>query len=155
MIIMIGIETQLGKGINNKYIVKDINGDKVIFDDATGLMWQQSGSPTLLGEYSKNYSSWLKKLNQKEFAGFKDWRLPTLEEAMSLIKPERKNAQYIDPVFDSKQEWIWTADKVKDKSHQWIVSFLDGICADDILYYDLKFGEFYVRAVRPVKSSQE
>jgi len=76
------------------------------------------------------------------FAGF-DWRLPTLEEAMSLMKPvQNETGLFIDPLFDRTQEWIWTADKVS-ASRAWYVYFIIGHCStldiDDLSY---------VRAVR-------
>ena len=78
-----------GKGIDNIYEEQEINGDKVVVDKATGLMWQQSGSPS----HNMNYADakkYIRKLNDDGFAGFKDWRLPTLEEVMSLMEPTKK-----------------------------------------------------------------
>lgn len=84
---------------------------------------------------------YIKELNRQEFAGYSDWRLPTLEEAMSLMEREKKNGLYIDPVFERKQEWIWTADK-ESASRAWVVSFDYGYCTHIDLY------DRYVRAVR-------
>jgi hypothetical protein len=78
----------------------------------------------------------------KGFAGYRNWRLPTLEEAMSLMEPERKEL-YINPVFDNEQYWIWTAD-LYSASVAWSVNFVYGYC-DDVV---LGFGFYHVRAVR-------
>ena len=87
--------------------------------------------------------AYIKKLNGRSFAGFKDWRLPTLEEAMSLMEPKQKNRNlYIDPIFDKKQQWIWTSDK-ESASSAWVVYFYDGTCH----LYHVYYGTF-VRAVR-------
>jgi hypothetical protein len=134
-----------GKGFSNQYRLQEVNGDKIVFDEISCLMWQQSGySKRMQFQFFKNY---IDELNEKLFAGFNDWRLPTLEEAMSLMEPERKNGLYIDPVFDREQTWIWTADKVKGASMAWVVYLNGGICGSDL-------GYSYVRAVRSGQSDK-
>ena len=58
----------------------------------------------------------IRRLNEQKFAGYNNWRLPTLEEVMSLMKPAKRKgglyAYHIDPVFDQKQRDVWTADKL-------------------------------------------
>ncbi len=125
----------------NDFEEKTINGENVVIDKATGLTWQQSGS----GRYS-NYEdakTYIKKLNSDKHAGYNDWRLPTLKEAITLLEQEKKsNGMYIDPVFDKKQHWIWTSDKLS-ASVAWVVNFDYGYC------YGYGFSDdYYVRAVR-------
>ena len=130
-----------GKGIEHHYVEKEIGNDKVVIDIATGLMWQQSGSDKSLT--FKIAESYVVNLNKSKFAGFDDWRLPTLEEAMSLMEPQTKNKDlYIDLVFSKTQRWIWTGDLVS-ASAAWIVDFGFGYCNADGLG-----GYYYVRAVR-------
>jgi serine/threonine-protein kinase len=54
---------------------------------------------------------WIRVLNNRGYAGFKDWRLPTLDEAVSLLESGRRNNLYIAPVFSDEQWGIWTGDK--------------------------------------------
>lgn len=76
-----------GPGISHKYEAQ--NGGTVVYDHASSLRWQQSGSLNDMNyERAKNYIS---ELNHEQFAGYNDWRLPTLEEAMSLMEPTQKN----------------------------------------------------------------
>ncbi|GJQ60842.1 MAG: DUF1566 domain-containing protein [Candidatus Scalindua sp. AMX11] len=95
--------------IRHSYEAKSENGVDVVVDHATGLMWIQSGSD--------NYMKWhaakelVKNLNSMNYAGYSDWRLPTLDEAVSLLEPTKSNALYIDPVFDGEQWGIWSCDK--------------------------------------------
>ncbi|MGH7597802.1 MAG: DUF1566 domain-containing protein [bacterium] len=96
-------------GAENNYEVKTLEGEKVVIDSATGLMWQQGGSPEYM-TYEKAKAH-IAQLNKDGFAGFSDWRLPTLEEAMSLMEPSKNSdGLYIDSKFDEKQTWIWTSD---------------------------------------------
>ncbi len=95
--------------IIHNYEKKSIKGDNVVIDHATGLMWLQSGSK----EYMQWIAAmgWVRNLNTRGYAGYSDWRLPTIEEAASLLEPVKKNALYIDPVFDDEQWGIWSGDK--------------------------------------------
>ncbi len=95
--------------INHKYDLKSINGDKVVIDHATDLMWHQSGSNNFMN-WNKA-KDWLRSMNSKGYAGYHDWRLPTLEEAAALLESSEKNGLYIDPLFSNKQRYIWTDDK--------------------------------------------
>lgn len=104
-------------------------------------MWQQSGSDNMIFEDVKKY---INEINEKRFADFNDWRLPTLEEGLSLMEPKQKNSFYIDPIFDNKQRFIWTADKLKVAVAQWVVGFYGGYC----FYFGTLDSYSYVRAVR-------
>jgi hypothetical protein len=107
-------------------------------------MWQQSGSPNSI-TYA-DAEKYIRDLNDKHFAGYNDWRLPTLEEAMSLMEPTKHGELYLDPIFDRTQRWIWTADK-ESAGRAWDVYFFNGYC----LHYDFGYGR-YVRAVRSGQS---
>lgn len=83
--------------INHNYNLRSISNDKVVIDHATGLMWHQSGSEEYMNWELANH--WLEQLNDEGYAGFNDWRLPTVEEAASLLESSKSNDLYIDPVF--------------------------------------------------------
>ena len=128
-----------GKGIQHLYEPKEISGDPVVIDNATGLMWEQSGAEELNYPDAKDH---IVEMNKKGYAGFKDWRLPTLEEAMSLVEPTKQdNGLHISTHFDSKQLWIWTADF--SPSCAWDVDFEIGVCTFGAMGFS-----FYVRAIR-------
>ncbi len=113
----------------------------VVLDFATSLTWQRSGATSCTYTDAENY---VLDLNNKFFAGYNNWRLPTLEEMMSLMEMEKKNGElYIDPIFDKDQRSFWTADK-ESPGRAWVVEFSYGYyrCVpDDISHY-------CVRAVR-------
>ena len=55
------------------------NGDGTITDEVTGLMWQKDmGEKMTLGEA-------FEKAEELNFAGYNDWRVPTIKELYSLI----------------------------------------------------------------------
>jgi hypothetical protein len=114
--------------------------EKLVIDGATDLTWQRSGSPAAVTyDDAKKY---IHGLNKQKFAGYKDWRLPTLDEAMSLLKPRKsRNDLYIDPAFNQTQQWVWTMDEA-DAGVPWVVTFRAGCCYVPIASH------YYVRAVR-------
>jgi len=109
--------------IKHHYEEKPVGDGDVVIDHATGLMWFQSGS----SEYFnlKKANKWLKKTNKSSYAGFDDWRFPTLDEALSLLEDESKDNSHIDPVFDNKQWGTWTGDK-SGTGDSWIVTYVNG-----------------------------
>ena len=126
-----------GKGMNHNFDLQQ-NG-LVIYDHSTDLSWQQAGSKKSMT--FQNAIDYVDDLNFQNFASHNNWRLPTLEEAMSLMEPHKYNNLYIDPKFDSTQEWIWTGDK-EASGASWVVGFYGGGCN-----YGMD-GNGYIRVVR-------
>jgi hypothetical protein len=77
-------------GFSNNYKLQ--NDGKIVYDRASDLMWQQSGSGYVNYEKAKAYVT---ELNSDRFAGYNDWRLPTLEEAMSLMETSKNKGGLI------------------------------------------------------------
>jgi len=134
-----------GKGFDNDFEVVIRKGEKVVVDRASGLIWQQSGSSNMMNyEQAKK---WIEELNQKGFAGYHNWRLPTLEEAMSLMESEKRetmpfNYLYIAPEFD-KPSVFWTFNLVQSlDSFVWNVDLRYGNCE-----YTYAKSTMWVRAV--------
>jgi len=139
--------------IKHDYNLKTIRGDKVVVDKATGLMWHQSGTDDRMDWYEAK--EMVEMLNSEGYAGYHDWRLPTVEEAVSLLEPSKskskRNGLYIDPVFSERQWWIWSGDKseFEDGSEAaWYVSFLGGYVVRNVFIYS---SYNYVRPVRSMK----
>ncbi len=127
-----------GKGLQHQY--KADEQKKIVIDHATGLMWQQSGSSDYMNYVTAEKH--IRKLNKKHFADYNDWRLPTLEEAMSLIESQKYSDLYIDPIFDRRHASIWTADKANNAS-VWLVEIGYGMCRHGDIFH-----VHHVRAVR-------
>ena len=109
--------------INHRYELKPIGDGEVVIDHTTELMWHQSGSSEYFSLRKAN--KWLKKTNKNGYAGFTDWRLPTLEEAATLLEFGAKNEKFIHTIFDDKQWGTWTGDK-SDRGLIWIVTYVNG-----------------------------
>jgi hypothetical protein len=92
----------------NNFELKIVEEHKVVIDHATGLVWHRSGSQFPL-KYAEA-ALWIKDLNNKGYAGYNNWRLPTVEEAASLLERKRTNKRHIDPLFSSEQHSILTGD---------------------------------------------
>jgi len=108
----------------NDYESKTLSGDKVVLDKSTSLMWHQSGSSNSM-TLSKA-KEWVRLLNSSGYAGYSDWRLPTLEEAASLLESGKSsNGLYIDSKFSKKQLWIWTSNMF-GSGRAWYVRFTYG-----------------------------
>lgn len=127
----------------NDYKTSTINGHKFVIDNVTGLMWHNSGSENCMTW--PEAKSWVKEMNWDKFAGYEDWRLPTLEEASSLIERKKKNHVYIDPLFDNLQRIIWTSDK-RSFATAWCVNFEYANVNSFILN-----NRYYVRPVRSLE----
>jgi serine/threonine-protein kinase len=121
----------------------------VVVDNATGLMWHQNGSDHNYRLWDE-VKEWIRKLNKGGYAGYHDWRLPTVDEAASLMEPKKNVGKWgdycIDPVFNKKQSCTWTGDR-HSSGTGWAVNFYNsgGVQWSDFTFY-------YVRPVRSVES---
>ena len=133
--------------IKHDYSLKAVSGDVVVVDNATGLMWHQSGSDDWMSW--DEAKEWVEDLNSEEgYAGYQDWRLPTVDEAVSLLESSEKNGDlYIDPVFSKKQRWIWTGDSKAGSEAAWLVYFING----DVYWHHISDRSSIVRPVRSVE----
>lgn len=94
-----------------------------VTDERTGIMWQRAGLDIVsIRTLRRN----IEKLNSEGFAGFHDWRLPTMEEALSLMEPEM-NAKglYLDPCFSKEQPFIFVAAQRRPGGY-WFVDYKQG-----------------------------
>ena len=95
-----------------EYVQNDFRKDEnqTITDLTTDLVWQSGGS-----EYPLTWdraTSYVERLNRSRFGGRDNWRLPTVEELMSILSPAPHGTDFcMAPVFDQQQKWLWSCDK--------------------------------------------
>ncbi|MBF0102265.1 MAG: DUF1566 domain-containing protein, partial [Desulfobacterales bacterium] len=111
---------------NDKQRYKD-NGDGTVTDLNTGLMWQKEDDGI-----ERNWNDTNTYCDNLIFAGYSDWRLPTLSELRGIVDYGQKNPM-INPVFICKfpnswsgaTYWSSTMD-VNNSANVWLVSFYGG-----------------------------
>lgn len=129
-------------------------GDGTIQDIKTGLMWVKNPHTDLSDEF-KGEMTWQDAKDaceELDFAGYDDWRMPTVEELRVLVdytKGGKSGEPAIDAsVFpDTKCSWYWTSTPTAwGAGCAWIVVFnggyVDGSDLDSRRY------------VRPVRASK-
>ncbi len=88
---------------NSSYGVNDFsdNGNGIVTDNATGLMWAQNDSGS--GLNWEQALAYVKAQNDAKYLGYSDWRLPNVKELQSIVdysrSPDTTNSAAIDPLF--------------------------------------------------------
>ena len=84
--------------------------DGVVQDLNHGLAWQQAGSRFPVTW--QQASTYVEKLNERREGGRYHWRLPTVEELMTLVRPKSENRSHCIPsLFETRQQRIWSCDR--------------------------------------------
>ncbi len=107
--------------------------DNTIYDSLTSLTWMANDSRL---DKDKELSwdeaqAYLKEMNEKQFGGHSDWRMPTIHEASSLYDEQKLNKDFkggdikIDSVFPpGAGNCTWTSDERGEEAQ--IVFYLNG-----------------------------
>jgi len=98
--------------------------------------------------------SYVHVMNARKLCGYSDWRLPTMQEMLTLVKfSNEKASASIDTEFfpNTVASWYWTASDNKQKTeYAWYVLFRNGIPLND-----LKKRPKHIRLVRGEKKTYE
>lgn len=98
-------------------------GPLVAHERNVGLYWQRFGAGFTLdwqqaGEYVAH-------LNSSRWQGRDNWRLPTVAEVRTVLKPPLHGAACSTwPLFDSTIHWLWTCDPC-NKKQAWMVDVVE------------------------------
>jgi len=129
-----------------RFISKTIDGEAVVIDQATGLMWFADGAEEVLDEgEAMNWLSAISLCNGIEFAGFDDWRLPNINELLSLFRRIDGYPHYYPAYFDNLVGTYWTSNTdVRITTKAYTMSFTSGY----VSYGDKVTAEYHVLPVR-------
>jgi serine/threonine-protein kinase len=96
----------------------------VVCDRSTGRLWQQSGSAFPVTWQQAH--AYVDGLNRSRFAGLSQWRLPTVDELLTLLGDDPQGEDFcIEPIFDQIQKWLWSCDR-RSFTAAWYVSVEHG-----------------------------
>ena len=107
-------------------------GDGTIRDQKTGLIWTSKDYWQMENKWLNWYTAneYVQRMNNKKFAGYTNWRLPTVKEAASLYNRRKRNIDkdgdkiFIDPIFSKGAGWsTWTSEGKQNKAL--VVSYKD------------------------------
>jgi len=97
--------------------------DLTVTDLVTTLTWQRGGGDIGTLRHLQGY---VRRMNEIRLAGHDDWRLPTLEEVLSLLESvPNENGLYLASCFSPAQPFIFSADQREPGGH-WFVDFKQG-----------------------------
>lgn len=101
----------------------DPGDGRVVVDQRTGLMWQRAGLDITS---VRSMQRKIEQLNKDGFAGYHDWRMPTMEEAMSLMEKESNSKDiHLHLCFSKEQPFIFVAAQRKPGGY-WFVDYKHG-----------------------------
>ena len=125
------------------FTVQTLSSHKVVLDNNTGLMWQQTmPSTTYIWEDAKSYCSNL------TYAGYSDWRLPSPVEFHTISNNGRYapafNTTYFPNITNSNTSRFWTSQEHKaDTTNAYYVRYYTAYS-----YLELKTASYNVMCVR-------
>ena len=137
------------------------NGNGTITDTKHHLMWMDEDFVSLEGHLIPNDSwkkamEWCNQKNKERFAGYSDWRVPTVKELLTLARPDSQRKFYKSFFGGSRTEYFWSSNSVSSSVKSY-VSMDDGSAVSGssegmgFQYGGTKLQGLSVRLVRDIK----
>ncbi len=116
-------DNDINKDGNFENVLVDNEDGLTVTDLKTGVVWQKGGLDIAS---IRTMQKEIEKLNATGFAGHNDWRMPTMEEAMSLMETEKNSkGVFLNPCFSKEQPFIFVAAQRKPGGY-WFVDYKQG-----------------------------
>lgn len=140
-----------------------VDGGRFVRDTQTNLMWEKKDTSGGLHDVNKTVTwceatgnteglcagstSWIAQLNAEKFAGFSDWRVPTVKELLTLVDKTAagcaSGSPCVSPVIGPTKAFrYWASDDPRRTSRGTVDFYLGGA------QNDFQKNQFHVRAVR-------
>lgn len=124
------------------------NGDGTVTDTVTGLMWQQADGGEMTVE---NAAAFCENLT---LGGHDDWRLPTAQEAFSVLNQGKSNPALDVSIFtNTDAEYWWTSEQDATNANKIWVTNKGGGIGNHLKTETISAGgtkKIHVRAVREI-----
>jgi serine/threonine-protein kinase len=125
----------------NTHALEAAPNNATVLDPTTGLQWLHSGSDFPMDWHAA--FTYIDDLNARQWGGHSDWRLPTVEELLTILRPPHADTDYCLPsTFATAQKRLWSSDR-RTYTSAWYVSLELGFVA----WQDKTFAN-HVKAVR-------
>ena len=115
---------------------------EVVIDTKRNLMWQDDISAR---GTDKSYEDAKAHCENLDFASYKDWYLPNLDELKSIIKAENYPRSILKVFNNVYSDYYWSSSEYTAE-YAWLVLFI----YEDVVYYHKRDTNF-VRCVRKGK----
>ena len=121
---------KLAGSFENDFVRVEKDGASLVRDRKTGLCWLQDERHGMMSSFDQAARK-IEDMRQQRYAGYDDWRIPTLEELASLISDEKhQDRRYLDKYF-TLTDRAWTCDRrINEKGmrtdQRWLVLFSNG-----------------------------
>ena len=122
-------------------------------DNVTGLIWEKKTTAGGYQDYRSVYrwngvSGYINSLNSNKFCGYTDWRLPFIDELLSLVDYSRNGPAVDKQYFPNTNidKYYWSASErvsLQGSTYAYFVNFSTGYQSSD-----LKTNSLVVRLVR-------
>ena len=124
-------------------LVRD-RAKEVVIDGKSSLIWQDNGEVKTV---KKDWQGARGHCQNLSFAGYSDWRLPDINELLSITDDTRYNPAIRSGFENVVSDFYWSSSSgVNDSNYAWFVDFKSG---HD--HYNSKDYSNYVRCVRDSK----
>ena len=108
--------------MTGRFIELNSQGAILVCDKQTGLIWQKDYATNKAWQEARDYAT---ERNRQNYAGYNDWRLPTIEELVTLINYQRYNPASDFPGMPN--EFFWSSSScASNASDAWGVGGSNG-----------------------------